>query len=189
MAFGPSEFEFLLRIFRETFTRNGCVSAARACWTRLARTGGWNSCPVISILTGGRLTGFFRERACGWAERPCYGAEFAEFDGGSFTMDRPQFSWTVYGGRSFTYFSDPNSAPWGVEIFCIGSLRTSVWNTIRFITSAERTCFDTGRQNTWFFTRGFRMVGSYPTDSERTRFGVRVMGRLHCGWLRPADYQ
>ena len=36
-----------------------------------------------------------------------YGAELAEMDGASFTMDRPRYSWTVYAGRRFTYFSDP----------------------------------------------------------------------------------
>ncbi len=36
-----------------------------------------------------------------------YGAELAAFDGASFTVNRHQFSLTVFGGRRFTYYSDP----------------------------------------------------------------------------------
>lgn len=36
-----------------------------------------------------------------------YGAEMASLDGASVTFDRPQYAVTVFGGRRFTYDSDP----------------------------------------------------------------------------------
>ena len=36
-----------------------------------------------------------------------YGAELATLDGGSVSLDRPNFDITLYGGRRYTYFSDP----------------------------------------------------------------------------------
>ena len=37
-----------------------------------------------------------------------YGAELASLDGFSFTRNRPKYSVTVFAGRRFTYYSDPD---------------------------------------------------------------------------------
>ena len=116
---------------------------------------------------GGRRTACSRERACELGRQYVYGAELAEMDGASFTMDRSRFSWTIYAGRRFTYYSDPDQRAIGGGNFLYRLQRKiQRWNTTRFITS-EGTNLVRYRQvfgNTWLFDAGFRMVGSYPTD-------------------------
>ena len=42
-----------------------------------------------------------------------HGAELAAFDGGSFTLPRGRFTLTLFGGRRFTYYSDPEQRALG----------------------------------------------------------------------------
>jgi hypothetical protein len=51
--------------------------------------------------------GIFRGTSLELGRLNVYGAELASLDGASFTLNRPKFDFTLYGGRRFSYFSDP----------------------------------------------------------------------------------
>jgi len=95
-----------------------------------------------------------------------YGAELAEMDGASFTMDRPRFSWTIYGGRRFTYDSDPDQRAIGGGnfIFRIGRNSTFEYDTLYYIKGTNLFSFRQVFGGGWLFGTSFRMVGSSPTD-------------------------
>jgi hypothetical protein len=51
--------------------------------------------------------GWFRGDSVELGRLNVYGAELASFDGGSITISKPKWALTLYGGRRFTFFSDP----------------------------------------------------------------------------------
>ncbi len=95
-----------------------------------------------------------------------YGAELAEMDGASFTMDRPKFSWTLYAGRRFTYFSDPDQRAMGGGNFLYRFNENSSleYDTFYYIKGTNAFRYRQVLGHSWFFSAGFRMVGSYPVD-------------------------
>jgi len=95
-----------------------------------------------------------------------YGAELAEMDGVSFTLNRPGYSWTIYGGRRYTYFSDPAQRAMGGGNFLIrfGKDSTFEYDTFYYIRGTNLFRYRQTFGNAWFFSTGFRMVGSSPTD-------------------------
>jgi hypothetical protein len=61
-----------------------------------------------SVEIGGRPTdGFFSNASLTIGRQYIYGAEIAAIDGAQFTWNRPRYALTVFGGRRFTYYSDP----------------------------------------------------------------------------------
>ena len=50
---------------------------------------------------------FLPERILPVGRQFVYGADIAALDGVSFTVDRHDYAVTVFGGRRFTYYSDP----------------------------------------------------------------------------------
>ena len=70
-------------------------------------------------VNGQPTDGVFAGTSLRFGRQAVYGAELAEFDGASFTMDRPRFSWTLYGGRRFTYYSDPEQRGIGGRKFSV----------------------------------------------------------------------
>jgi hypothetical protein len=95
-----------------------------------------------------------------------YGAELAEMDGASFTVNRPRYSWTIYGGRRYTYFSDPDQRAMGGGnfVFRLGNHSTFEYDTFYYIRGTNTFRYRQLFGNGWLFSTGFRMVGSSPTD-------------------------
>jgi hypothetical protein len=95
-----------------------------------------------------------------------YGAELAEMDGASFTVDRPRYSWTLYAGRRFTYFSDPDQRAMGGGNFVLrlGQNSSLEYDTFYYIRGTNLFRYRQVINNQWLVSAGFRMVGSYPTD-------------------------
>jgi hypothetical protein len=95
-----------------------------------------------------------------------YGAELANMDGASFTMDRPRYSWTLYAGRRFTYFSDPVQRVMGGGnfVFRFGENSSLEYDTFYYIRGTNLFRYRRVIRRTWLFSAGFRMVGSAPTD-------------------------
>ena len=95
-----------------------------------------------------------------------YGAELAEMDGASFTMDRPRYSWTVYAGRRFTYFSDPGQRAMGGGnfVYRLGENSSLEYDTFYYINGTNLFRYRRVFRSTWLCSAGFRMVGSSPTD-------------------------
>ena len=95
-----------------------------------------------------------------------YGAELAEMDGASFTVNRPRYSWTIYAGRRHTYFSDPVQRAIGGGNFLVrlGKDSSFEYDTLYYILGTNLFRYRQVLGNGWLFSSSFRMVGSAPTD-------------------------
>jgi len=95
-----------------------------------------------------------------------YGAELAEMDGASLAVNRPRYSWTIYAGRRFTYFSDPFQRAIGGGNFLLrfGKDSSFEYDTLYYVLGTNLFRFRQGLGDGWLFTSSFRMVGSAPTD-------------------------
>jgi hypothetical protein len=126
----------------------------------------------LELLSGyidinGRPTdGVFAQTSLRLGRQYVYGAELAEMDGASFTMDRSKFSWTLYAGRRFTYFSDPAQRAMGGGNFIYRFSESSSleYDTFYYIRGTNSFRYRRAIGNAWLFSAGFRMVGSSPTD-------------------------
>lgn len=119
------------------------------------------------IEINGRPTdGLFAGTSLRLGRQYVYGAELAEMDGASFTVDRSRYSWTVYAGRRFSYFSDPDQRAMGGGNFLyrLGENSSVEYQTFYYIRGTNLVRYRRVFRNTWLFNAGFRMVGSYPTD-------------------------
>jgi hypothetical protein len=110
--------------------------------------------------------GLFAGTSLRLGRQDVYGAELAEMDGASFTMDRPRYSWTIYAGRRYTYYSDPNQRAIGGGnfVFRIGKSSTFEYDTLYYIKGTNVFSYRQTIGNAWLFGTSFRMVGSSATD-------------------------
>jgi hypothetical protein len=117
-------------------------------------------------INGRPSDGIFAGTSLRLGRQDVYGAELAEMDGASFTMDRPQFSWTLYAGRRFTYFSDPAQRAMGGGnfVFRFGENSSLEYDTFYYIRGTNLFRYRTTIGTAWLISAAFRMVGSSPTD-------------------------
>jgi hypothetical protein len=117
-----------------------------------------------------------------------YGAELASLDGAAISLDRPRFKVTVYGGRRFTYFSDPDQRGIGganVE-FKLSRDMSFEYDGLWYIKGSHNFAFRKRFGTAWMWSSNFRVVGGSPTD-----FSTQVMWAPDSGktTLRAGFYQ
>src|SRR5439155_3401242 len=93
-----------------------------------------------------------------------WGAELAAFDGASLGIDRERYSLSLFGGRRFSYFSDPAQRAMGggglsVRLGSNGSLG---YDTLFYIRGSHSLSFRKRFGPGWLFNTGVRFVGSAP---------------------------
>jgi hypothetical protein len=117
-------------------------------------------------INGRPSDGIFEGTSLRVGRQAVYGAELAEMDGASFTMDRPKYSWTLYAGRRFTYFSDPAQRAMGGGNFLYRFNENSSleYDTFYYIKGTNSFRYRQSFRRSRLFSAGFRMVGSYPVD-------------------------
>ena len=117
-------------------------------------------------INGQPTDGIFAGTSLRIGRQAVWGAEVAAFDGASFTMDRPRFSWTIYGGRRFTYYSDPTQRAIGGGnfLFRFTPNISLEYDILYYINGANLFRYRQAIGNSWMFGAGFRMVGTSPTD-------------------------
>ncbi len=95
-----------------------------------------------------------------------YGAELATLDGGAVSLDQPHFSVTLYGGRRFTYFSDPvQRAIGGGNFEWKMNPDTSLeYDGLWYIRAIHSFTLRRRFGPTWLWSTYFRTVGSSPVD-------------------------
>jgi hypothetical protein len=95
-----------------------------------------------------------------------YGAELAAIDGGSFSIDRRRFSLTVFGGRRFSLFTDPDQRALGGAnlIFKLGHNASLEYDTLWYIKGSHRVVYRKRFGNRWLFNSSLRAVGGSPVD-------------------------
>lgn len=114
-------------------------------------------------INGLPTDGFFRNSTLRVGRQAVYGSDLAEFDGASFTFRRRKYSLTLYGGRRFTYFSDPYQRAIGGANFLyrINDKSSFEYNGLFYVKGMNTFTYRRSFRNVLFSTH-FRMVGSYP---------------------------
>ena len=95
-----------------------------------------------------------------------HGAEIAALDGASFTTQQRRFSLTLFGGRRFTYYSDPEQrAIGGANIaFQLPGDSMVEYQTLFYVRGSHRVVFRKRFEPNWIFKTDFKMIGGSPVD-------------------------
>lgn len=95
-----------------------------------------------------------------------YGAEVASFDGGSFTVDRPSYEFSIYGGRRFSFFTNPDQrAVGGANLTLKINSETSVEiQTLWYIEGSNKIVLRRRFGPRWLLTSYLRSYGGAPVD-------------------------
>ena len=95
-----------------------------------------------------------------------HGAEIAALDGASFTTHRRRFSLTLFGGRRFTYYSDPEQRAIGGGNIAFRLPGDSMveYETLFYVRGSHRVVFRKRFKPNWVFKTYFKMIGGSPVD-------------------------
>ena len=95
-----------------------------------------------------------------------WGAELAAFDGASVGINRQNYSLTLFGGRRFTYFGDPQQRALGGGSLAVrlGSNTSLDYDTLFYIRGSHSLRLRRRFGSSWLFHTGLRFVGSAPVD-------------------------
>ena len=87
--------------------------------------------------------GLFANTSIQFGRVNIYGAEIASLDGGAFTLHRPKFDLTFYGGRRFALFSDPEQRGIGGAnlLLRLGEDTTLALETLWYIRGINKATF------------------------------------------------
>jgi hypothetical protein len=127
---------------------------------------------LIELLTAnleinGRPTdGWFAGGTIQLGRQAVYGAEMAQFDGASLTINRQQYSYTLFAGRRFSYFSDPDQRAVGGGNFLYKFKDESSleYDALFYIQGEHHLIYRRHLGRRWLFSTGYKMIGSYPID-------------------------
>jgi hypothetical protein len=108
-----------------------------------------------------------------------YGAELAAIDGASFSIDRRRFALTVFGGRGFSLFTDPEQRALGGAnlIFKLGGNASLEYDTLWYIKGTNQAVYRQRFGTKWLFNSSLRAVGGSPVDFSMQAIYSSASGR------------
>jgi hypothetical protein len=117
-------------------------------------------------ITGRPTDGWFAGGSIQLGRQAVYGAEMAQFDGASLSISRPRYSYTLYAGRRFSYFSDPDQRAVGGGNFLYKFKDESSleYDALFYILGSHHLTYRRRFGRQWLFSAGYKMIGSYPID-------------------------
>jgi hypothetical protein len=117
-------------------------------------------------INGRPTDGVFAGTSLQLGRQYVYGAELAQMDGASFSVNRPRFSWTLFGGRRFTFYSDPQQRGIGGGnfLFRFSDTATFEYDALYYIKGTNFFRYRQTIGSEWLLSASFRMVGGAPTD-------------------------
>jgi hypothetical protein len=117
-----------------------------------------------------------------------YGAELASLDGGAWTVNKPKFTFEIYGGRRFSLFSDPEQRGiGGANLTLKFNTTTSLeLETLWYIRGSNKAVFRKRLGNRWLFSAYFRAWGGSPVDLSASALYTSRNGRdtLRAGFFQ-----
>lgn len=127
---------------------------------------------LIELLTAnveivGRPTdGWFAGGNIQLGRQDVYGAELAQFDGASLNISRPRYAYTLFAGRRFSYFSDPDQRAVGGGNFLYKFKDDSSleYDGLLYIRASHHVAYRRRLGRQWLLSTGYRMIGGYPID-------------------------
>ena len=117
-------------------------------------------------ISGKPTDGFFAGTNLQLGRLNVYGAEVASFDGGSVSISRPKYDFTLYGGRRYDYFSDPaQRGIGGANLNLKLNANTSVeLQTLWYIRGSNKIVFRKRMRDRWLLSSYLRAYGGSPVD-------------------------
>jgi hypothetical protein len=117
-------------------------------------------------INGKAGDGFFAGSSLRLGRQYVYGAELASLDGVSFNHNRPKYSVTVFAGRRFTYYSDPDQrAIGGLDfVYRLGHSASLEYSGLFYVKGSHTFSYRQRLPKDWLFSSYFKMVGSHPVD-------------------------
>ena len=130
-------------------------------------------------INGKPTDGAFANTAFSVGRLNIYGAEYASFDGGSITVNRPKFDLTLYGGRRFSFFSDPaqrgiGGANLNLKLNSKSSLELQ---TLWYIKGSNKVIYRSRLSDRWLFTAYLRAYGGSLVDLDESFLYTSRSGR------------
>jgi hypothetical protein len=109
--------------------------------------------------------GWFTGSTLRFGRQYVYGAELASFDGASFSRTRAKYTFSIYAGRRFTYYSDPyQRAVGGVDfVYRFGNASVE-YSGLFYVKGSHVFNYRQRLPKDWLFNTYFKMVGSHPVD-------------------------
>jgi len=114
------------------------------------------------------------------------GAEIAQFDGGTVTVSRGPATVTIFGGRRFTYFSDPGPRAIGGAniLYRVGTGTTLEYDSLWYIRGSQRVTLRTRIAKRWLLASYFRAVGGAPVDFSAQAYYSDRTNTLRLGFFQ-----
>lgn len=129
-------------------------------------------------INGKAGDGFFAGSSLRLGRQYVYGAELASLDGLSFTRNRPKYSVTVFAGRRFTYYSDPDQRAIGGLDFVYRLGRASLeYSGLFYVKGSHTFSYRQRLPKDWLFNSYFKMVGSHPVDFSASAMWAPTNGK------------
>ncbi len=124
--------------------------------------------------------GFFAGSSVRIGRQYVYGAELASMDGISFTRNRPKYSLTVFGGRRFTYFSDPDQRALGGVDFVYRFHHASLeYSGLFYVKGSHIFSYRQRLGDDWLFNSYFKMIGGSAVDFSANAMWAPPSGRTN----------
>ena len=120
-----------------------------------------------SIEINGKPTdGAFAGTSLQLGRQYVYGAEVAPIDGGAFTVDRPGFAVTIFGGRRFSLYGDPAQRLMGGTnvTFKLGPTASLQYEGLWYIKGSQVLAYRKRFVKGWMMSSRFRVYGGAPVE-------------------------
>jgi hypothetical protein len=134
-------------------------------------------------INGRPSDGFFADSTLRLGRQYIYGAELAALDGASFAKNKTKYSWTIFAGRRFTYFGDPDQrAIGGLDLVYRFSNRASLeYDGLFYIKGSHSFTYRQDLGHNWLFNTYFKLIGSFPVDYSANGFWNSESGKTTIG--------
>ena len=134
-------------------------------------------------INGKPTDGFFTDSSLRLGRQTLYGSSLVSLDGASFTRNRPNYTLTLFGGRRFTYYSDPTQrAIGGLDFqYRLNSNTQFEYHTVLYLKGMHEFNYHQKIRQDWLVNAAFRMVGIHPTDFSSSLFWAPSDGRTTVG--------
>ncbi len=132
--------------------------------------------------------GWFAGSSAEFGRINVYGAELASFDGGSVTIGKPHWDLTLYGGRRFSFFSDPAQRAIGganLNLKIDPSLSVEL-ETLWYVKGSNRVVVRKRFRDRWLVSSYLRAYGGSPVDFSASMLYSSRSGRdtLRAGFFQ-----
>jgi hypothetical protein len=117
-------------------------------------------------INGRSTDGIFANTSLQFGRINVYGAELAAMDGAAFTVNRRKYTYTLFAGRRYSYFSDPDQrlVGGGNFLYRLNGDSSIEYNTLFYIKGSHDFSYRRRFGAHWLFSTSYKMIGSAPID-------------------------